>query len=417
MPLTRHLYKEDEVVAALMFSCLRGRSEDTAFWGLELLDSGMADDMILALRRTWLWGFAGGAGGGAAAGWILGFEEAIKGDVLEADVLLGWALELARLGAARMQDNSVALLMALTWSWKGEGSTPQPDRVNRPVLNLSTPQNKTAGSPHQGSGAEEFLAAALQQGKTVAAWTAFRALGGAWDLLKKCSSENASLLDCLAAMEDVELLPRQAAAICLGRRAAVKLSACCLRPQEGLVAKITAWRDLYGRRARRVLPIPFEALSWLTERGRCLSVYDSNEKELFRLERPIALWGSQVWDELAEEAGGWEMVRSDPVARETFYDTHFPDDIPDEWSRADRAKSHGSGVLQRGAQPDAARWFRTWFGSYPSAVIWEGVRPATAAIEAARPPSAAALWRGNEAAPKLDDWNFAPVTKRIFTVC
>ena len=180
---------------------------------------------------------------------------------------------------------------------------------------------------------------------------------------------------------------------------------------------MAAWRELHGRRARRVLPIPFEALPWLTQRGRSLSVYDSNEKELFRLERPAALWGSQIWDAYAEEAGGWEAVRSDPAARESFYDTHFPEDIPDEWSRADRAKSHGCGVLQRGAQPDGARWFRTWFGLYPSAVIWEGGRAATAAIEAARLADAAALWKGCEAAPKLDNWNFAAVTKRIFTVC
>ena len=420
MPLTRHLYKEDEVAAALMLSCLRGRVEDAAFWGLELLDSGMADELLLALRRIWLWGFAGSETV-AAGEWILGFEEAVKGEALEADMLLGCAVDLARLGAARRQDISVAVLMALTWRWQGcSSSTPQPDRVNK------------VGGHLQESSLEEFLTAALRQGKTVTAWTAFRGLAGescdgGWDLLKRGGCQGGgALLDCLAAMEDVELLPRQAAAvaaICLGaRRKGLPQAATGCRPlEERLAAKIAAWRDLHGRRNRRALSMPFEALPWLTQRGRCVTVYDSNEKELFRLERPAALWGSQIWDELAEEVGGWEAIRqgterSDAAAREAFYERHFPDDIPDEWSRADRAKSHGSGVLQRGAQPDAARWFRTWFGLYSSSVIWEGVRAALAALEAARPTEASALWRGAEETPKLETWNFAPVTKRIFVV-
>ena len=35
--------------------------------------------------------------------------------------------------------------------------------------------------------------------------------------------------------------------------------------------------------------------------------------------------------------------------RERFYDEQFPDDIPDEWSRADQEKSHGIG--RRGIPP------------------------------------------------------------------
>jgi hypothetical protein len=35
---------------------------------------------------------------------------------------------------------------------------------------------------------------------------------------------------------------------------------------------------------------------------------------------------------------------------EDFYDLHFPDDIPDEWSLQDQQKSHGKGVAET-AQP------------------------------------------------------------------
>jgi hypothetical protein len=55
-----------------------------------------------------------------------------------------------------------------------------------------------------------------------------------------------------------------------------------------------------------------------------------------------------------------------------FYDEHFPDDTPDEWSVAEREKSHGFGALQPGAEPSAERFLRAWFGRLPSAVIWNG---------------------------------------------
>jgi hypothetical protein len=424
MPLTRHLYKEDEVLSSLMLSCLRGRVEEAAFWGLELLDSAMADEMILALRRIWLWGFGVGA-----AGWILGFEDAVKGEELEADTLLRWAVGLARLGGARQQDISVAALVVLSWGATAAEGSRQPDRVNG--------SKRGSGAASTGNTPlEQCIELALQQGKTLTAWTAFRGWesgeqGGIAMLKRAAGGEEghlAAFLDCLAAMEDVELLPRQAAALAAVCHRALRGH--CLLPsvapplEGGLAAKVEVWRGLYGRRARRALSIPFDALPWLTERGRCLSVYDSNEKELYRLERPTGLWGSQIWDEFAEEVGGWEAIRqggesSDAAAREAFYDTHFPDDIPDEWSRADRAKSHGGGVLQKGVlqgKPDAARWFRTWFAPYPSAVIWEGAKLALAALAASsqQMADAAAFWKGCAVTPQLNEWNFAPVTKRIF---
>jgi hypothetical protein len=42
------------------------------------------------------------------------------------------------------------------------------------------------------------------------------------------------------------------------------------------------------------------------------------------------------------------IIARDDDALEEFYSTVFPDDIPDEWSAAERAKSHGQqGVVFR----------------------------------------------------------------------
>ena len=40
---------------------------------------------------------------------------------------------------------------------------------------------------------------------------------------------------------------------------------------------------------------------------------------------------------------------SDDMLRDEFYNKYFPTDIPDEWSTADRAKSHGSGACPVGS--------------------------------------------------------------------
>lgn len=128
-------------------------------------------------------------------------------------------------------------------------------------------------------------------------------------------------------------------------------------------ADLERWRALTGRRARREIAIPIDCLYWLTERGRSLTVYETNEREIMGLlEKPTALWNSTYWDDVATELGGWEAVRNGDEAREAFYAEQFPDDIPDEWSAADRAKSHGRGVLQPGKGLSGTVWLQRWFG-------------------------------------------------------
>jgi hypothetical protein len=420
MPLTRHLYKEDEVAASLMVCCLRGRLHEAAFWCLEMIDSGLIDQLLMAIRRLWLFGF----GAGGSAQWILEFEEAVKGDALDADTILRWTMELARLGATRRHDSSVAVLVTLTWG--AAAAATQPDRVN------AQEGVATAGT----TPLQQFVELAAWQGKTLTAWGSLRSFavggegwGAAWQLCKNVAIRKhggalpfvEAWMDTVWQMEEIDVLPRLAACLiftCLQTPIlAAQLRSCTWKPLSAdIVQHVDEWRAAVGRRRRRVYSIHDDAIPWLTDRGRQLTVYDTNEKELLRLERLTALWGSQYWDELAEEVGGWEAVRNDADARESFYDRFFPDDIPDEWSKAERAKSHGGGVLQRGAAPDPVRWFRNWFSGAPSAVVWDGVRLAMKALESAAATGVTAvggIWKGDEdTAPDTLTWNLMPVQMR-----
>jgi hypothetical protein len=90
-------------------------------------------------------------------------------------------------------------------------------------------------------------------------------------------------------------------------------------------------------------------------------------------------------------------VKTDDTVRETFYDTHFPDDRPDEWSKADRAKSHGAGPLQRGAVATLQIAMERLLGRFSSAVIWGRLPPVK-----------------NEWTPvDIREWNLTPVVSRV----
>ena len=134
-------------------------------------------------------------------------------------------------------------------------------------------------------------------------------------------------------------------------------------------------KAIVGQRQRRIYKVPQDCLYWFTERGS-MRVNQTNEDELLQgLEN--ALRGSSFWDQHLEK------VTSDREReRERFYDTFFNTDIPDEWSKADRKKSHGGGcvpVTDEGGQVNYKlllgttldRWFRI-----PSRGIWNGLETA-----------------------------------------
>jgi hypothetical protein len=54
-----------------------------------------------------------------------------------------------------------------------------------------------------------------------------------------------------------------------------------------------------------------------------------------------------------------------------FMNEYFPDDIPDEWSRADQEKSHGYGVNQTNDKPLLRRYFMRYVDIKSNCMIWD----------------------------------------------
>lgn len=74
--------------------------------------------------------------------------------------------------------------------------------------------------------------------------------------------------------------------------------------------------------------------------------------------------------------------------KEDFYDTYFPNDIPDEWSLKEKLKSHGPGVDCSNGAP-FSRWWKNWIPQEhlwiwgkPVRICWDWVLTQRADVEA-----------------------------------
>lgn len=108
---------------------------------------------------------------------------------------------------------------------------------------------------------------------------------------------------------------------------------------------IASWSQL-SMRHRRILAIPFDSLFGMTWRG----IGGDTTDELRNLTKD-EFQSSPYWKPKA----CWETDEE----KEEFYDTYFPDDIPDEWSREDQEKSHGAPGFGTVVSP-LGRWWRNW---------------------------------------------------------
>jgi len=119
-------------------------------------------------------------------------------------------------------------------------------------------------------------------------------------------------------------------------------------PIETIVQKevqeaIDDWKSETSMRKRRVIKPRSEALLYLTDRSE-QTPYVSSEPDI-QLGLLDTLKSSEYWACILEHymTEGLCDWKSDEHL-ESFYETYFPDDIPDEWSLQSREMSHGRGL-------------------------------------------------------------------------
>ena len=310
--LTRQLYREDEVRAALLWSIMKGRVTETAFWATELVESG--EEFINELWIAWTYGI-GVAG--------LGFIPLLKGDPL--------VLAIALSRWPRRDASVVAIIGSM------------PGRVGLPEI-----------PPGTWTPEETYALRAMMQGKAGSAFAA-REFWGADLWAAAMTFKHGRTVE----GTPLEMVAIQTAIVC---QSALDFKEPSLEVPVEVAEAMEEWANEMNLRKRRAYAIPDACLSLLTARGK-LDCYTSTDSELTDTRKlEAALARSPLWRTGIAEA------RTSASAREEFYDSYFCD-IPDEWSAADRAKSHG-----RGLNPcDQARFVTRWFGSMPCAAIWNGL--------------------------------------------
>jgi len=354
MPLTRHFYSVDEVHAALLYSTTVNRSSESIFWCNELIISGYASEAVSTLFEAWLW-----QKGPFSLSWLLHAFSTIAQDELTQDDILLCAHQLAH-HSHLYNDNSLWKILSLT------AAQHPPQRVAPMKLSSKKP--------------EDYFIRALRQRKAYEAWWMSRHLepSTVWKLLIQYSDP--SLKEVFTILPQYETL--------LGFRSdeydtvirCMAVLCGCLRKEEitqslrPLPMEFTPLPDTdLGRMSYRRYSIPTMCLYGRTARGRS-TWKQSTVSHL----TPDHLVGCPFWEEAISEYGtiqeNGEIQWNSDESMIAFYDTYFPDDIPDEWTRSEKEKSHGSGCLSPTETITLTKYARIHL-SHTSHFAWISIKP------------------------------------------
>lgn len=369
MPLTRHFYELDEVQSALGYCTTRHDAKETLFWCNELILSGCVTEAIQSLFEAWLW-----QKGPFCLQWVLSAWNTLsKDEIHEKDVLYA-AYELTHYASIR--DHSLWNLLVL-------GHQPPSD-----PLTFKSPCDIHQETPFQDSSSIFFLQA-LYQGKAHHAWWMAQQLDVTWDLLEwyriHCIPESfqssystlfeichsySNLLGYSTKRYDTIMKCLAVLSCCLSSKQmeqSIGLPVIKAMP-DSLTTFLSEKESFIGRKVYRIYSIPVLSLYGTTLRGS-MRWTEHTLSHLYEIESHLL--GCPFWEEaLSPYAQLSSTIQWNSYdAKEEFYRSYFPDDIPDEWSKEDQLKSHGDGILGPTISPSLVQYTQKYL-SRISRLIW-----------------------------------------------
>ena len=317
--LTIHLYVCEEVLANLRWAIMARNYREAIFWAIELYDSNMLDTEFLI--EVWIQQTGFTKHGISVLKDILTMKDLERGPFIYS--IYKWChLEI-------MDTTCFQLL----------------------IRSSLTPHTWTIQFPHliEFKEIEHAVYNCLTRKKLTEAWIIARALDSdtQWSIIDKFS-EKAELIDLIKSLEVSDCLKRVTCfvLITLSNEA---INAAVSDPEkrdfpDELIELIDELDNEESIKMRRQFKIRVEALTYICARS-CMPVSDSNVCEIQDgLEQN--LHSSPCWQVILEDYQDEGQWKSESL-REAFYNTYFPysvDDIPDEWSLAEKEKSHGRGL-------------------------------------------------------------------------
>ena len=381
--ITRHFYKQDEVLAALVFCICTNRAREAVFWAQELIDSNLILECFQTLVVSWtklksIGGLAWFTS--AMASWD-------SGELDEEKVIL----LTYQLACCFVRDATPLALLVL--SLKKYPTVPERLRI-------------------KAVGWEALFRAALAERKVLFAWLLLRIEWmdhpeAVWDLLERLSPQ----VKVLRAAEQVEFLEDIKWVL-----RATAVASLFPHPKSSLRESIPSdiqksrceWAATMGGKVRREYAIPRDCLYGITERGRMVNT-ETTIDELGDLLDQMEI--APYWSEALGERAFVDLSIDEQLE---FTELYFPDGHPVTWLTAEKEKSHGYGALRPDEEIESVKYWRTWIRREKSLLIWKGVDQVYKELEGKKGPlnygdlyaGALASWR-----EEMKTWCLEPAKK------
>ena len=367
--ITRHFYKQDEVLAALVFCICTNRPREAVFWAQELIDSNLILECFQTLVVSWtklksIGGLAWFTS--AMASWD-------SGELDEKKVIL----LTYQLACCSVRDATPLVLLVL--SLKKYPKVPERLRI-------------------KAVGWEALFRTAVAERKVAFAWLLLRIewmdhSEAVWDLLESISPQ----VKVLRSAEQVEFLEGMEWVL-----RAIAVASLFPHPKSTLREVIAPdieksrgeWAAAMGGKVRREYAIPRDCLYGITERGRMINT-ETTVDELGDLLEQMEI--AAYW---SEALGGRAFVDLSIEEQLEFTELYFPDGHPVTWLTAEKEKSHGYGALRPDEEIETVKYWRTWIRREKSLLIWNGVEQIYKELEGKKEP----LDYGDLYAEMLPSW-------------
>jgi len=325
--LTLHIYQYEEVICAFKWAIITHNCKEAVFWGLELYDSNMMDDIFEILIGLWVEQMGFGKHCLATLYEILHCQE--LGD-LDRHTWLKYVYEWSSIRTADSSAFQILVrgaLISKTWT---------------PYLKHATRYETL----------DMALIDCLKRGKLLECWSIARGVSFAavWKVLEEtCKSLNRlQVFDTIKALNIKDCLRRCACMILATISHATLLASLEPLNLENIPSEIQSMVDnldcelsLRRRRAFKIRP------ECMVDCAR--TVLPTNKSNLKDIELDLEenLMRSPCWQVVLEEYMEPDYTWKSDFYKEMFYNSYFPhcvDDIPDEWSLKDKEQSHGRGL-------------------------------------------------------------------------
>ncbi len=355
--LSRHLFRLDEVAASLRYALIERRIEEGMYWTEELIDSEEYGLLLKIMVDVWI--FSIGPFGRLSLLPMIANAASTINTTLSADSLRLLSFSILRSPKSAADGSVVAIAVLAMEDLKAPSLETQMKNMSL-HNNSSEPDTALANAIQQ----HDLRAAALYilKGAAVKGLILERRVYTA-AVRKLLAGVSSPIWRILWSIVDAAILTMTNKEFAAATAAAepAELSA-------GMQERLAEWQATVGRRRRRCFKVQTVAIKWLTSRGR-MTYKETTEGDLKRNDVWKLLEGCSYWNRKAAEFGLRNGIYAAATAMdeetqdvlEGFIHFAFPDDIPDEWSAADRQLSHGDGFVVPGTAPSRANWIRTWF--------------------------------------------------------